>query len=323
MTLTHLLLSQFSVPVCRHHALMSMLRTSSPLIVENTALLLHLLTSHSPETAQLVREHALSSGMILHHFHAAVFSPLEGQRFLSRYLCGLWFSGPTSCREKRLLRNMVPAGFLPYLDMPLLSQVEEDQLDELERGGIEGYESDGRGDIRGTVASEGAGSGGKVSSGGGGAAGTNTRRLRSRIGYAAAAIASERPGGGDGREQPENFRVLFHVLTKDHALPDLIWNQRTRRELRIALELELNSLCCAADARGGPDKIAWNHQQFSVPYHSLKDEVRVGTVYMRLWLQAGDGFIRTWDEPLRLFELLFRRLLCDLDRDVMVSKLSF
>jgi hypothetical protein len=61
-----------------------------------------------------------------------------------------------------------------------------------------------------------------------------------------------------------------------------------------------------------------NHQQFVVKYPSLESEVKVGNVYMRLWLQAGDGFIRSWDEPVRLFELLFRRFLCEIDRDAKV-----
>jgi hypothetical protein len=51
----------------------------------------------------------------------------------------------------------------------------------------------------------------------------------------------------------------------------------------------------------------------------LDNELRVGSVYMRLWLQAGDGFIRTWDEPLRLFELLFRRFLDEIDRNTKVT----
>ena len=38
---------------------------------------------------------------------------------------------------------------------------------------------------------------------------------------------------------PENFRIMFHVITQDHKLPDLIWNEQTRLELRSALEAEL------------------------------------------------------------------------------------
>ena len=219
---------------------------------------------------------------------------MEGQRFLSRYLCSMWFSGSKDCDEKRLLRRMVPHGFLTYLGMPLLSQIEEEQLDELERDCFDGNvtllgENDSS--LRG-------------------ASGTNTARLRSRI-TLAAATASE-----NGEVIRENFRIFFHVLTQDHNLPDLIWSRQTRRELRIALEGELAYVKRETESRTA---IAWNHQQFRVPYPSLENEVEVGHVYMRLWLEAGDGFIRSWEEPLRLFEHLFRRFLCEIDRNEQVS----
>ena len=240
---------------------------------------------------------------------------MEGQRFLSRYLCSLWLSGPSDCDEKRLLKRMVPGGFLNYLTMPSLSRIEEEQLEVLERdNAIEGNISDTSaptsrsgdgGDPMVATASEAAA----------GAAGTNTARLRSRI----ALVKTE---GGSQKSQPENFRIFFHVLTKDHSLADLIWNQQTRRELRIALESEIQYIYREAEARG-IDNIAWNHQQFSVDYPSLENEVRVGGtrgVYMRLWLQAGDAFIKTWDEPLRLYEQLFRKFLCESDRNAKVRQ---
>lgn len=264
-------------------ALLSTLRSSTSFVIENTALLLHLLSTHAPEAAVELRSYALSSAVFLQHFYLAIFSGSEGQRFLSRYLCSLWLAGPMDCDEKRLLKRMVPHGFLSYLNMPSLSQMEEDQLDELERDAIEGNVTE-----EGTAA----------------AAATNTARLRSRIVMAARDTKTE------------NFRIFFHVLTQDHSLADLIWSQQTRRELRICLESELESIRRERDARGG--EIAWNHQQFRVPYPSLENEVKVGNVYMRLWLQAGDGFIRSWDEPLRLFEHLFRRFLCEVDRNTAV-----
>lgn len=147
---------------------------------------------------------------------------------------------------------------------------------------------------------------------------TNMTRLRSRM-KNISFVADEGQSAGTVQQQQENFRIFFHVLTKDHSLPDLIWNQQTRQELRIVLELEIQSILGEAEARGGLDRFAWNHEQFSVAYPSLHDEVQIGGVYMRLWLQAGDSFIKTWDDPARLFELLFRRLLCDMDRDNMVS----
>jgi hypothetical protein len=44
-------------------------------------------------------------------------------------------------------------------------------------------------------------------------------------------------------------------------------------------------------------------------------------LYMKLWLQTGDSFIKSWNDPLRLLELLFRRLLCDLDHDSTVTNM--
>jgi DnaJ family protein C protein 13 len=210
------------------------------------------------------------------------------------------------CGEKRLLKRMVPSGFIGYLSMPILSRMEEEQLDELERdASSESHLSTRQGHYN-------VGEGETV--GASGAAGTNTARLRSRI-----TLAIETTPDSSQKTKPENFRIFFHVLTKDHALADLIWNQQTRQELRMALENEIQSIKRVTESRGGIDHIAWNHQQFTVEYPSLDNEVKVGNVYMRLWLQAGDGFIKSWDEPYRLFELLFRRFLCELDRNTTVS----
>ncbi len=280
----------------RYRGLLSALKSHSPCVIENTALLLHILLTHAPSAAKAIRDEALSLAVLLEHFYLAVYSPMEGQRFLSRYLCSLWLSGPAGCPEKRLLRRMVPHGFLTYLSMPLLSKIEEEQLDELERDSI------------GETSPEGS-----VETAYGGA-GTNMDRLQSRINLAAATTINNKKG-----PLVENFRIFFHVLTKDHNLPDLIWSIQTRRELRIALESEIAVMRRETEARG-LDGIAWNHQQFRVDYPSLDKELVVGNIYMRLWLEAGEGFIKSWDEPVRLFEHLFRRFLCEIDRDEQVSR---
>ena len=173
----------------------------------------------------------------------------------------------------------------------ILYEDEEEQLDQLERDAVE---------VNVEVTAE----------TGNGAAGTNTKRLRQRMELARATSST--------KSKAENFRIFFHVLTQDHSLADLIWSQQTRRELRIALEGEIQYIEREAEALGF-ENIAWNHQQFRVRYPSLDNEVKVGDVYMRLWLQAGDGFIRSWEEPLRLFEHLFRRFLCEIDRNSKVG----
>ncbi|KAL3922961.1 MAG: hypothetical protein SGILL_001924 [Bacillariaceae sp.] len=289
-----------------YQALMNTLYQQTPFVLENSALLLHLLSSHAPAVSGSIREAALASGVLLHHFHAAIFSPMAGQRFLSRFLCSLWLSGPLDCDEKKLLKRMVPRGFIPYLKMPPLSRTEEEQLDAIEQDAME--ENIPEDDESNSSMMMGHS---KPT----GAAGTNTARLRSRIALAqASSMNSQNPH----KQNSENFRIFFHTLTQDHALPDLIWNQQTRRELRIGLEGEIQYIHRETEARG-IDKIAWNHQQFGIDFPSLNNELRVGSVYMRLWLQAGEGFIKTWDEPLRLFELLFRRFLCEMDRNAKVT----
>jgi DnaJ family protein C protein 13 len=278
-----------------HRSLLTTLRSPTPFVLENTSLLLQVLSANAPEAAAKVRDAALSSAIILKYFHGAIFSPVEGYRFLCRYLCSLWFTGPMDCPEKRLLRRVVPLGFLPFLNMPGLSKMEQDQLDAIERDAIEGNIPESQSSATAET----------------GASGTNTFRLRARI-----AIAYSQPS--TNKKKPENYRIFFHVLTQDHSLPDLIWSQETRRELRIALETEIQYMQREIEARGD-FSVAWNYQQFSVSYPSLTNEVKVGNIYMRLWLEAGDGFIRSWEDPASLFELLFRRFLCVVDRDHKVT----
>jgi hypothetical protein len=56
----------------------------------------------------------------------------------------------------------------------------------------------------------------------------------------------------------ENFRVFFHMITNEHNLADLIWNEQTRLELRDALERELASLDREQQLKG-PGRVAWNY----------------------------------------------------------------
>lgn len=275
---------------------MILLSSKTSVVTENAALLLRIVTVQLPKMALTVVDSSLTSGMLLHHFYKAIFSPMEGQRFLSRHLCSMWMSGPEQHGGTQLLKKMIPQGFFSYLSMPRLSKEEEAQLDDIERGRIE------------TIVDL-----SEYSGGGSGAIGTNINRLRTRV-IMAEGLLSE----GCDKRNSENFRIFFHVLTQDHSLPDLVWNPNTRKDLEVALKAELKSIDKEVGEHGIA-RIAWNHQQFTIIYPSLKDEVTVGSIYLRLWLQASDSFIKTWNEPVRLFELLFRRLICDINRNILVS----
>lgn len=122
------------------------------------------------------------------------------------------------------------------------------------------------------------------------------------------------------RNTPENYRIMFHVMTQDHRLPDLIWNEQTRLELRSTLESEIKEFEKEQRLRGA-GKIAWNFQQFYVKYDSLKEEMQVGPIYVRHFLDAGDAFLRSLENPSHvvLFEKLFRRVLVNVESNPRIS----
>jgi hypothetical protein len=264
--------------------LMSMLRSPCAIIMENACLIMMTIHEAAPQLAADLCDVATSESVLLRHFYLAIFSPSVDQRFVSRHLIGMWMSGSSS-PQKVLLSKMVPAGLLEYLKMPTLSPAECDNLDFLEQDESE-FAAYARADAAAGVSNQGKG-GGAMS------------RLKSRI----AADAADANIVND-----ENFRVMFHTITQDHKLPDLIWNQQTRREMRSALEAELASFDTAVRDMGAGN-VAWNHQQFKIEYPSLDSEVRVGKTYLRTFLEGGDAFIRNYDEPVRFFDLLMRRVL--------------
>jgi len=119
---------------------------------------------------------------------------------------------------------------------------------------------------------------------------------------------------------PENYRIMFHAITNDHKMPDIIWNEQTRLELRSALEAEMKEFDKEQRLRGAA-KVAWNYQQFSIIYPSLRDEMKVGSVYIRHFLEAGDAFVKALENPshIVLFEKLFRRVLVNVENNASVS----
>lgn len=130
------------------------------------------------------------------------------------------------------------------------------------------------------------------------------------------------PSNGPPTPAPlmENYRIMFHMMTQDHKLPDFIWNEQTRSELRSMLESEVRAFEQQQRLKGA-HRIAWNYQQFSVRYDSLREEVQIGFVYLRPFLEAGDSFIRSLNNPshLVLFEKLLRRVLVNAETNSRVS----
>ncbi len=278
----------------RHDSLIAMVESPTSILAENATVILQILMNHSRDVDYIMRESTLTSGALLKHIYHAIFSPNEGQRVLSRYICGMCIGDSENSAERQLLVRMFPSGFFSYLKLPPLSLEEEDQLDSLEKTEKEEgvYECAG-------------------------GAGTNIVRFRLHIKMIESSLSKSR--SETPRKTRANYRIFFHVLTQDHSLPDLIWNENTRNDLKTALLSEMQFIKIETEARGDAKAIAWNHEQYSVHYASLENELKVGSIYMRLWLLANDSFIKTWEDPVRLFELLFRRFLCDVDQNTVVS----
>ncbi|WOL19523.1 hypothetical protein Cni_G28321 [Canna indica] len=135
-----------------------------------------------------------------------------------------------------------------------------------------------------------------------------------------------------------NWYGFWRAFGLDHNRADLIWNERTRQELREALQAEVHKLDvekertedilpegAMIEVNNGHDnapKISWNYAEFLVSYPSLSKEVCVGQYYLRLLLESGSS-CGPQDFPLRdpvaFFRALYHRFLCDADIGLTVD----
>ncbi|XP_022144872.1 dnaJ homolog subfamily C GRV2 [Momordica charantia] len=136
-----------------------------------------------------------------------------------------------------------------------------------------------------------------------------------------------------------NWPEFWRAFSLDHNRADLIWNERTRQELRETLQAEVHKLdvekersedivpgvAPVGESMTGQDslpKISWNYSEFLVSYPSLSKEVCVGQYYLRLLLESSSTG-RAQDFPLRdpvaFFRALYHRFLCDADTGLTVD----
>ncbi|KAJ3681674.1 hypothetical protein LUZ60_014247 [Juncus effusus] len=130
-----------------------------------------------------------------------------------------------------------------------------------------------------------------------------------------------------------NWYEFWKAFGLDHNRADLIWNERTRQELREALQAEVHNLdvekertddivpgvtsSAVSDADSSP-RISWNYSEYYVSYPSLSKEVCVGQYYLRLFLESGSCYLR---DPVLFFRALYHRFLCEADIGLTVDGL--
>ena len=114
--------------------LLHMLQTISFGVLENAAILMHVLLRRLPRVAPALKEVALSEGLALKHFYNAVYSPSSTQRYISRFLVATWMSGDEREGDagKALLTRILPRGLVEFLKAPPFSRAQKRYLEELE-----------------------------------------------------------------------------------------------------------------------------------------------------------------------------------------------
>ncbi|KAL9993140.1 putative DnaJ domain, armadillo-like helical, GYF domain 2, Chaperone J-domain superfamily [Helianthus debilis subsp. tardiflorus] len=131
-----------------------------------------------------------------------------------------------------------------------------------------------------------------------------------------------------------NWPEFWRAFSLDHNRADLIWNERTRQELRGALQAEVHKLDVEKErtedivpgsqptGQESLPQISWNYTEFSVRYPSLSKEVCVGQYYLRLLLESGtNGRAEKFPlrDPVVFFRALYHRFLCDADMGLTVD----
>ncbi|KAG0618514.1 hypothetical protein M758_4G070400 [Ceratodon purpureus] len=136
-----------------------------------------------------------------------------------------------------------------------------------------------------------------------------------------------------------NWPEFWREFGLDHSRADLIWNERTRQELREALQAEVHLLdvekertvdvsvlgrvVVAGDnslVEESMSQLSWNFAEFAVRYPSLSKEVCVGQYYLRLLLESGSGAESfPLRDPVVFFRALYHRFLCDADIGLTVE----
>lgn len=292
-------------------------------IVKSTCLLMKaIIEEGNSQVANRMQELSLAEGTFLFHLHASLFPIVSGDKFfpiqiLSRKLLSLWtVSNETAIS---LLNAIFPLGLLNFLEStekpPKDSMNAADSRDNLKIAQDLAYKPvssiqklrDNYPAVR-----------------------MFERQIedvfnhwRKRIGFTSANEITEDKQPVVLRRRREliksnqNWNMFFYQFTQNHAKPDLIWNHKTREELREALEKEIWQFNSDKELHA-TQLIAWNFSEFEINYASLGDEIKIGNYYLRLLLSQDNQIDQTETNltnrlfiknPYEFFNSLYHRFL--------------
>ncbi|BFZ15550.1 hypothetical protein BsWGS_18589 [Bradybaena similaris] len=234
------------------------------------------------EIAAKMQDLSLSEGALPKHLHTSMFTQSTDSRMLtnrqlSRHLVGLWVTGhPTAMG---LLKRILPSGLLIYLDSP--DEVPITETDRLHiRDNVklaQDHFNKNKRNQQLLLLEK------KIDN--------LLQHWRSRIGLENKQVQNERPIVLRKRRQriksEGNWPLFYYHFNQDHAKPNLIWNYKTREELRECLENEIRAFNVDKEL-GATFVVGWNHTEFEVPYNCLAEEIKIGDYYLRLLLEEDE-----------------------------------
>ncbi|KAM8967651.1 dnaJ homolog subfamily C member 13 isoform 1-T1 [Pelodytes ibericus] len=247
------------------------------------------------EIATKMQELALSEGALPRHLHTAMFTISIDQRMLtnrqlSRHLVGLWTAD--NLTSLNLLKRILPSGLLAYLDSP--DPVPEKDVDRMHIRDNLKIASDQYGKfnkvpewqrIAGKAAKE-------VEKFAKEKVDIVLLHWRDRMGIAQKENVAQKPVILRKRRQrikiESNWELFYYRFHQDHARSNLIWNFKTREELRDSLENEMRAFNVDREL-GSSTVISWNHNEFEVKYECLAEEIKIGDYYLRLLLEEDEN----------------------------------
>jgi DnaJ family protein C protein 13 len=304
----------------RGRMLFRLFQHPSMAIVKGAGLVMRaLIEEGEAEVAARMQNLALAEGALPRHLLAALYTQgsdgrLLTHRQLSRHLVGLWITGnPTAMG---LLKRIMPTGLISFLDS-------EDKVPEQ---AMEQELLNHRDNLK--MAQDHANKSKKNPNWA--AVERQLKNVEKRVEHYTN-LALQHWGARVGitierkekiKERPivlrkrrerikaeSNWILFYWKFSQDHALPNLIWNHKTREELRSALDNEVRTFASDRELAGSA-LVAWNHQEFELHYQCLADEVKIGDYYLRLLLEMDD---HKDDSPIRrsyeFFNDLYHRFL--------------